>query len=198
MLSYSDDSRVRFRNTRSAHGSIGPRCINGIAIPFEQLACNGVVEMMKPGDHVLMQFGHNDSESLQGARVSLPGAGDETTEGVHTYGWYLKRFITEMCPAGATPIVCSLVPIKIWEDGKIVRNALDYEKWAAEAPQSGNAPFIDLNGIIAREYDRLGAEKVEDLFADEHNTYEPRRRGAKCRDPREGASRASAHAISEG
>jgi rhamnogalacturonan acetylesterase len=94
--------------------------------------------------------------------------GDETREGVHTYGWYLKRFITETSAAGATPIVCSLVPRKIWTDGKIARNSQDYGKWAAEAARSGNAPFIDLNETIAREYDRLGEQQVDQLFADEH------------------------------
>ncbi len=34
--------------------------------------------------------------------------------------------------------------------------------------RSENVPFIDLNETIAREYDRLGTEKVDGLFADEH------------------------------
>jgi hypothetical protein len=69
---------------------------------------------------------------------------------------------------GATPIVCSLVPRKIWKDGKIARNSDDYGKWAAEVARSENTAFIDLNEMIAREYDRLGMEKVDGLFADEH------------------------------
>jgi lysophospholipase L1-like esterase len=134
-----------------------------------------VLDMMKPGDFVVMQFGHNDGGSLdgaQGSRVSLPGVGDETAPGqadaIHTFGWYLKRFIADTRAQGATPIVCSLIPRKIWKDGKIARNAEDYAGWAADVARSENAPLIDLNEMIAREYDRLGADKVEPLFADEH------------------------------
>jgi lysophospholipase L1-like esterase len=127
--------------------------------------------MMKPGDFVVMQFGHNDGGSLDGAqaaRVSLPGVGNETQEGVHTFGWYLRQFVAETRARGATPVICSLVPRKIWKDGKIARNSDDYGKWAADVARSENAPFIDLNETIAREYDRLGTEKVDALFADEH------------------------------
>ncbi len=127
--------------------------------------------MMKPGDFVVMQFGHNDGGALdgaQGARVSLPGTGDETTKGVHTFGWYLKQFVAETRAKSATPIVCSLIPRKIWKDGKIARNTEDFAGWAAEVAKSEHTPFIDLNELIARQYDQLGAEKVEALFADEH------------------------------
>jgi lysophospholipase L1-like esterase len=140
-----------------------------------------VLDMIKLGDFVVMQFGHNDGGAVdgpQGARVSLPGIGDETTqvtqagegkpETVHTFGWYLKQFVAETRAKGATPIVCSLIPRKIWKDGKIARNSQDYGKWAAEVARSEKAPFIDLNELIAREYDRLGAANVEPLFADEH------------------------------
>ena len=139
-----------------------------------------VLDMIKPGDFVLMQFGHNDGGSVdgpEGTRVSLPGVGDETKEStqasggqaetVHTFGWYLRQFVAETRARGATPIVCSLIPRKIWTDGKIARNAEDFGKWAAEVARAENALFIDLNELIAREYDRLGSEGVEPLFADE-------------------------------
>jgi lysophospholipase L1-like esterase len=52
-----------------------------------------VTKMLKPGDLVLMQFGHNDN----GPRGALPGT-DESTKTrngktVHTFGWYLRRYI---------------------------------------------------------------------------------------------------------
>jgi lysophospholipase L1-like esterase len=129
-----------------------------------------VLDMMKPGDFVLIQFGHNDGDAIDGAgaRATLRGVGDEMQEDVHTFGWYLKQFVAATRAKGATPIVCSLVPRKIWQDGKIVRNDEDYAKWAREVAQSEKTPLLDLNEWIAREYDRLGVEKVEPLFADEH------------------------------
>jgi lysophospholipase L1-like esterase len=137
--------------------------------------------LMKAGDVVLMQFGHNDNGPLDDparARGTLKGTGEETTEvdnpitkqheTVHTYGWYLRKFIADARAKGATPVVCSLIPRKIWKDGKIVRSSDSYGKWAAVVAAEEHVAFIDLNEIIARKYDALGPEKVEPLFGDEH------------------------------
>jgi lysophospholipase L1-like esterase len=140
-----------------------------------------VLAMLKPGDFVMMQFGHNDGGSLDDAaraRGTLKGTGDETREidnpitkqheVVHTYGWYLKKFIADARAKGATPIMCTLIPRKIWKDGKIARNSEDYAGWAASVAASEHVPLIDLNEIIAQRYDELGPEKVEPLFGDPH------------------------------
>jgi lysophospholipase L1-like esterase len=140
-----------------------------------------VLAMMKPGDVVLMQFGHNDNAPLDDparARGTIKGIGEETREVdnpitkqhevVHTYGWYLRKFVADTKAKGATPIVCSLVPRKIWKDGKIVRSSDSYQKWAAEVAAQERVGLVDLNEIIAAKYDALGAEKVEPLFGDEH------------------------------
>jgi lysophospholipase L1-like esterase len=140
-----------------------------------------VLAQLKPGDFVIMQFGHNDGGAINDtsrARGSIRGTGEETQEidnlltkqheVVHTFGWYLRKFIADARAKGATPIVCSLVPRKIWKDGKVVRNSEDYGKWAADVAKSERVAFVDINEIIARKYDELGPEKVEALFADEH------------------------------
>ena len=140
-----------------------------------------VLAMIKPGDFVMMQFGHNDASPLDDtarARGTLPGVGDETREidnpitreheTVHTYGWYLKKFIKDAREKGATPIVCTLIPRKVWKDGKMARNNDTYAGWARQVAESEKAPVVDLNEIIARRYDALGPEKVDPLFADGH------------------------------
>jgi lysophospholipase L1-like esterase len=134
-----------------------------------------VKAMMKQGDFVIMQFGHNDGgnpDDPSRHRATLPGVGDEVhqsgEETVHTFGWYLKAYVAETRAKGATPIVCSLIPRMLWTDGKINRNSKDYGKWAREVAESEHTPFIDLNEIIARKYDAMGEEKVKPLFADPH------------------------------
>jgi lysophospholipase L1-like esterase len=137
-----------------------------------------VLAEMKPGDFVLMQFGHNDGirpDDPARPRGSLRGAGDEARdiihphtkkpETVHTYGWYLRRYIADAKTKGATPIVLSPVPRNRWnETGKVFRASQDYGKWAAESAQAGGAHFIDLNEIVARRYESLGQDKVQTLF----------------------------------
>jgi lysophospholipase L1-like esterase len=140
-----------------------------------------VLELLKPGDFVTMQFGHNDGGALDDparARGVIDGIGEETKEidnpitgkheVVHTYGWYLRKFIADARAKGATPIMCTLIPRKIWTNGKIARNTKDYAGWAAEVAQAEKVPLVDLNEIIARAYDALGPDKVEPLFADPH------------------------------
>jgi lysophospholipase L1-like esterase len=140
-----------------------------------------VLAMLKPGDFVMMQFGHNDNGPLDDtarARGTLKGTGDDTREidnpltkkheVVHTYGWYLKKFIADTRAKGATPIVCSLIPRKIWTDGRIARDSASYAGWAAQVARSEGVGFVDLNERIARRYDELGPEKVEPLFGDPH------------------------------
>ncbi len=140
-----------------------------------------VLGMLKKGDFVMMQFGHNDNGSPTNpppGRTSIKGVGEETLEAVnsttneretiHTFGWYLRKYIADTRAKGATPIVCSLVPRKTWKEGKIVRNKNSHAGWAEQVAQAEKAPFIDLNEIIAAHYDTLGAETVNALFADEH------------------------------
>ena len=144
-------------------------------------AWDRVLPLLKPGDFVIMQFGHNDDappNDASRARGTLHGVGEESTEidnlltgkheTVHTYGWYLKKFIADAKAKGATPIVCSLIPRKTWKDGKIVRSSETYQKWAREVAESEKVGFIDLNERIATRYDALGPEKVEPLFGDPH------------------------------
>ena len=140
-----------------------------------------VLAMIKPGDIVLIQFGHNDGGRPDDpvlARASLPGVGDATQEvenptlkqheTVHTFGWYMRKYVADTRAKGGTPILCSLIPRKIWKDGKIVRNTDTYAGWTHEVADATNTDFIDLNEITARKYDALGEAAVDPLFGDPH------------------------------
>jgi lysophospholipase L1-like esterase len=150
---------------------------------------------VKPGDVVIMQFGHNDNGAINDAtraRASLKGIGEETQaidnlltkkpEVVHTYGWYLRKFIADTKAKGATPIVCSLIPRKIWDaNGKIARNKDSYAGWAEAVARAEGVGFIDLNEKVAARYDALGRDAVMKVFPqvmpDEHT--HPNRAGAE-------------------
>ena len=143
-----------------------------------------VLKDLKPGDLVLIQFGHNDGGPLDTgrARASLKGVGDETrdvvvettqkAETVHTYGHYLRQMVQEARGRGATPIVVSLVPRNSWSaEGKVNRASKDYGKWAAEVAKGEGVPFLDLNEIVAARYEALGKEKVETYFKPTDHTH---------------------------
>jgi len=143
--------------------------------------------LLKPGDFVLIQLGHNDSSPLNEdasvprervrARGTIKGVGDETEEVdniltkkhevVHSYGWYIRKLVREAKAAGATPIVLSLTPRKTWKDGKITRSGADsYGGWARQVAEQEGVAFLDANDLIAARYESLGEDKVKPLFGD--------------------------------
>jgi alpha-L-arabinofuranosidase len=140
-----------------------------------------VLSSLKPGDYVVMQFGHNDGgEPDKGrSRATLKGNGDESqvfvmkettgdTVAVHTYGWYMRQYISDAKAKGAIPVVCSLIPRNDWKDGKIIRNGDTYALWARQAAEAAGAYFIDLNTIVSDKYDILGPDFVSALYYGDH------------------------------
>ena len=140
-----------------------------------------VMSTIKKGDYLIMQFGHNEGSkpdtNKAGYRGVLKGTGEETVELiwpdstkeiVHTYGWYIRKFITDAKSKGAIPVVASMIPRNEFRDGKVERADKDYGKWAKEVAESEGVAFIDLNAITADKYDVLGAEKTKELFPPDH------------------------------
>ena len=143
---------------------------------------------LKPGDWVIVQFGHNDAANSANYpdRTTLKGNGDETQEiespathakeTIHSYGWYLREYVRDAKSKGARVIICSPPPRNTWAGGKIVRGLDGYAGWAAEAARQSGALFIDLNTISADKYDALGEEATRPLFNDNQHS---RKAGAK-------------------
>lgn len=140
-----------------------------------------VLSSLKSGDYVMMQFGHNEGSrpdtNRQGYRGVLRGIGEDSVvltwpnnsvEVVHTYGWYIRKFIKDAKVKGAIPIVLSMIPRNQFRDGKVVRAENDYGKWAKEAAQQEDAHFIDLNSITADKYDKLGSDETKKFFPGDH------------------------------
>jgi len=140
---------------------------------------NEILPMFQKGDFVLIQFGHNDGArpDAEKFRGSLRGTGDETQvvtkpdgtqETVHTYGWYLRKYIVDAKVKGVIPIVFSQIPRNQWQDTKVERVADSFGKWSCEAAGQSGAFFIDLNELVAKQYEELGALKVKTFFPSDH------------------------------
>lgn len=140
-----------------------------------------VLETLKPGDFVTMQFGHNDGSepdtTKAGRRGVLMGTGEETkvltwpdgkVETVHTYGWYIRKFVRETKAKGATPIVVSMIPRNQFKNGKVLRADQSFGKWASDVAIQEKAYFVDLNKITGDKYDKMGPEKVKSFFPGDH------------------------------
>jgi rhamnogalacturonan acetylesterase len=140
-----------------------------------------VMATIKKGDYVMMQFGHNEGSkpdtSKAGYRGVFKGTGEDSVsltwpdgkiEVVHTYGYYIRKFIREAKSKGATPIVLSMIPRNQFADGKVKRANNDYGKWAKEVADQERVAFIDLNAITADKYDQLGPDEVKKFFPGDH------------------------------
>jgi len=177
---WGDPLRDRFDLTKS---NVVNRAIGGLSSRtfLTQGHWQRALTLMKRGDFLLMQFGHNDNGPLNDtsrARGTIKGVGEESEEIdnqltkeheiVHTYGWYLRKYIREAKERGVTPVVCSPVPRKNWKAGKIERSKDTYSGWAQQVAEQEGVAFLDLNELIAERYDQLGEKAVDPLFADPH------------------------------
>jgi rhamnogalacturonan acetylesterase len=173
---FADTSKIAIRN--HARGGTSSRTYIDIGLWDEVMA------KLKPGDYVIMQFGHNDAGPVNDnfrARGTIKGNGEETEEIdniltkkheiVHSYGWYLRKYITDARSKGAKPIVCSLVPRNSWNNGKVARSSDDYAKWAEEAALQEKAFYINLNGMIADKYESLGEDSVKSALFGRDSTH---------------------------
>lgn len=141
---------------------------------------DSIMKTIKKGDYVLMQFGHNDGGELADtlrARGTIKGIGEESkdifnpiwkvNETVFTYGHYMRKYANEAKSKGAIPIIVSPVPRNKFDDkGKIEKD--QYGTWALEVAQQTGAYFIDLNKMVIKEYQKMGAEKVKTFFPKDH------------------------------
>jgi rhamnogalacturonan acetylesterase len=146
-----------------------------------------VLETLKKGDYVIIQFGHNDASPLDDtarARGTIRGIGADSMqtynpirkmkEVVYSYGWYMRQYVKETKAKRAIPIICSLVPRNNWKDGKVVRSDSSYALWARQIAAEEGAYFIELNELVAAKYDAMGAAAVKKFFpADNTHTNLP-------------------------
>ena len=139
-----------------------------------------VLDTVQKGDWVIIQFGHNDGGAINDklrARGSLRGLGEEMQEIdnmltgkreiVHTFGWYLRRYVSDVKARGATPILFSYVPRNHWKNDKFVRAGPNsHAAWTQALARELQVTFVDHHEIICRELESIGPEPTKAFFAD--------------------------------
>lgn len=147
---------------------------------------NKVLQAAKPGDFVLLQMGHNDGGPLDDtnrARGTIRSIGDESKdifnpitrqkETVHTYGWYLRKYIADAHAKGMTIVICSPVPhcprVEV-KAGDIEKS--DYVKLSTAVAEAEKVPFVNLNKITMSHYAGMTPKEIkEKYFTSADNTH---------------------------
>ncbi len=141
---------------------------------------------IKPGDFVIIQFGHNDVGPLDERgkfRGSVKGIGDGTEkvtkpdgtiEEVHSYGWYLREMARGAREKKAKVILCSPVPHKKFDSaGKSVPDWQEFRGYVEAVAKSEHAAYLDLADRIGRAYEKLDQPTIESYFANKGTHTSP-------------------------
>jgi lysophospholipase L1-like esterase len=115
-----------------------------------------VLSALKPGDTVLMQFGHNDQKQIK------EGKGGPFT----TYIDEIRQHVAAIRAHGGVPVILSSMERRAFDaNGKVVPSLIDYANAARQAATEMQAPFIDLNTLSKPLYEALGVEGSKAAFA---------------------------------
>jgi rhamnogalacturonan acetylesterase len=148
---------------------------------------SAVLAEMKSGDFVFIQMGHNDGGDLGGAkpRGTLKGVGDETkdvpqtsgplagqTETVHTYGWYLRKYIADTRAKHATPILLTVTVRNLWTPGADgqphIERDMGFRDFEYQVGAAEHIPVVDMATVAADGWEALGPEKTAGYFPIDH------------------------------
>jgi len=114
-----------------------------------------VKPLLKEGDYLFIQFGHNDEKE---DRPEL------YTEPYTTFKEYLKKYIDEARAAGAIPVLLTPIHRNGWSGTSIKDSHGDYPPAMRELAAEENVPLIDLTEKTAWFFESYGQDLVTNEF----------------------------------
>ncbi|KAF9057255.1 rhamnogalacturonan acetylesterase [Panaeolus papilionaceus] len=136
---------------------------------------NTLVNTVRSGDFVIIEFGHNDGSSgaVDNGRQCAVGDGYDTTATVkradgssitiRTFPYYIQNAVNSLKAKGAIPIVASRTPNNSWSNGSIVapNRFIGYAQTAAART---GVTYIDHYAYAAQAYRRIGQNGVAAFY----------------------------------
>ncbi len=130
---------------------------------------------IKPGDYVVISFGHNDSGKLWEKRSTIGGTSKTDSmvvtndkgvqETIYSFGQYMRMYIDDVKALGATPILCSRTPRGGFTNGKLSIDT-NYRQWCKTVAQEKGVSFIDQEGVANPMYNKFGEWKTTQFYQD--------------------------------
>ncbi|MEO8564629.1 MAG: rhamnogalacturonan acetylesterase [bacterium] len=113
-----------------------------------------IIDSLKPGDYVAIQFGHNDE------KVETPSGSSP-----EVYTENLSRFVDEVREKDATPILLTPVARRKWSDDfRLVDTHGKYPDAVYALARKKKVPFIDMHRNSERVLEKYGPDSSAALF----------------------------------
>lgn len=109
-----------------------------------------LVAQLRPGDTVLIQFGHNDADTKKMERHTDPNG---------AYDVNLRRFVADVRKAQATPVLVTPIARWMWENGEPKDAHGPYTATIHRVAKELKVPLVDLDS------DMMGALKARGPLA---------------------------------
>ena len=121
-----------------------------------------ILSMMKEGDYVFVEFGHNDQKQ------KFPGAG-----AYYNFAFCLKQFIDEARARKANIVFVTPTQRRSFdENGKIRETHGDYPNAMRQVAKRENVPIIELHDMTRTFYETMGIDNSTKAFVHyPANTY---------------------------
>ncbi|UXY19090.1 rhamnogalacturonan acetylesterase [Streptomyces cynarae] len=115
-----------------------------------------VLSVIRPGDLLLIQFGHNDEKTADPARYTEPWT---------TYQDYLRLYIDGARAHGARPVLATPVERRKFDaDGNAVPTHGDYPAAMRALAEDERVALLDIEALSLALWQRLGVEETKKYF----------------------------------
>lgn len=132
------------------------------------LRLDKVLALARPGDWLLIQFGHNDQkaqwpQTYAEARTTFPA--------------YLRTYLAEARRRGLQPVLVTSPQRRTFTGARVRDTHGDYPAVVRELAAAEGVPLVDLTALSTRLLEALGPERSRAAFADggndgtHHNAY---------------------------
>ncbi|MFF3286740.1 rhamnogalacturonan acetylesterase [Streptomyces sp. NPDC003023] len=115
-----------------------------------------VLARIRPGDVLLVQFGHNDGKTADPTRYTEPWS---------TYQEYLRRYVKGARERGALPVLATSVERRRFDDaGNAVPTHGDHPAAMRAVAAEDGIPLLDIQALSAARWQELGPEGSKAYF----------------------------------
>ena len=116
---------------------------------------DAILAAIKPGDTVLIQFGHNDANRARPERFVEAGTG---------YRDNLLHFIASIRTRHGQPVLLTPVAQRIFKDGEVIAGFAEYSAVVRAVAKETKTPLIDLEALSRSWAARAGEDGAKRFY----------------------------------